>query len=664
MGVGFIWGWGRPFRTFPWLPTRHFYVCPHLSANESPMFFPAAAFIRLLATCLILLMLTVDLLAAGDDVQLDTIPPPPTLEQPALKEKESFEWFGGIREEMPLLAGCRDKPDYASRKKCSDSLLIAFIYDNLRYPYQAWRDSVQGFAIISFSVEKDGTVSETRVVRDPGAGTGAEALRLVNLMNESNARWIPGTQAGKPVRVQFNLPVKFKMADNKLPPPPAVEEIFMVTRHVPGFPGCEHLARGHEKRKCGEKMLQRFIHDNLVYPELAKKKKMEGTAVVQFYVERDGTTSPQIILENPGMGMGEEVMRLLNLMNRKGIRWTIGNSYARHHRTLFHLSIEFRLSRNKPFFSPPTLVQILEAPDTYPYVADTISIANSAFRINRIPDIAPVFPGADTSLSNQEQQQYTSDQLRAYFMANFAHQDAGVHLGGKGDFLLNFIVGKDGRISTISVDKDLGGGVAAATVRVMNQMIEEDLRWLPGKRERYDTPVEITIPISLIPKGQEIYTPGKGPTITLQQKQSGRRSLSMPPPPPPPPPSQRKENVQLATMLEEPPLFPGCEDLGTYQKKQECAAAKMEEFIQGNLRYPESAREKGIEGTVLVSYIVEKDGRVSNGKVIYDLGAGTGKEALRLVNLIGEKGLKFSPPKSDGRAPRVMYILPVRFTLE
>jgi len=53
--------------------------------------------------------------------------------------------------------------------------------------------------------------SVARIVRDIGAQCGQEALRVVNMMNESNIKWTPGKQRGRSVRVQFNLPVRFKL---------------------------------------------------------------------------------------------------------------------------------------------------------------------------------------------------------------------------------------------------------------------------------------------------------------------------------------------------------------------------------------------------------------------------------------------------------------------
>jgi protein TonB len=64
---------------------------------------------------------------------------------------------------------------------------------------------------VQFVVEKDGKITDANVVRDIGAGCGEEALRVVNSMNSMGEKWTPGKQRGKSVRVQFTLPVSFKL---------------------------------------------------------------------------------------------------------------------------------------------------------------------------------------------------------------------------------------------------------------------------------------------------------------------------------------------------------------------------------------------------------------------------------------------------------------------
>ncbi len=116
-----------------------------------------------------------------------------------------------IVEQMPLWPGCEDKGPFEKRKKCADKKMLEYIYDNIEYPEEAREKEVQGMAVVSFVVEKDGRLTQTKIMRDPGAGTGVEVLRVVNNIQNDDIYWIPGRQKGKPVRVKFNLPVKFKL---------------------------------------------------------------------------------------------------------------------------------------------------------------------------------------------------------------------------------------------------------------------------------------------------------------------------------------------------------------------------------------------------------------------------------------------------------------------
>lgn len=90
-----------------------------------------------------------------------------------------------------------------------DQALFEFLNRNIRYPARAREIGIQGVAVLSFVVGKDGDISEVSVLKDPGAGCGKEALRVVGAM----PRWIPGEANGHPVRVRFTLPVHFRLRD-------------------------------------------------------------------------------------------------------------------------------------------------------------------------------------------------------------------------------------------------------------------------------------------------------------------------------------------------------------------------------------------------------------------------------------------------------------------
>ena len=99
-------------------------------------------------------------------------------------------------------------------------------------------------------------------------------------------------------------------------------------------------------------------------------------------------------------------------------------------------------------------------------------------------------------------------------------------------------------------------------------------------------------------------------------------------------------------VVEQMPEFPG-------------GAAGMMKFIAENVKYPEEAYSKGIEGRVLVQFIIEKDGSVTNVKVIKKVNDAIDAEAVRVVKAMP----KWKPGKQNGREARVKYTIPVIFRL-
>lgn len=136
-------------------------------------------------------------------------PPPPRSPAPTSVE-EVFK----VVEDMPRFysAECEGKKSRDQRRNCAIEELNSFIYSQLQYPAIARENGVEGTVVVSFIVEEDGSITNARVLRDIGAGCGREAIRLVNLM-ASPGQWLPGKQRGRTVRVEYNLPIKFRLTD-------------------------------------------------------------------------------------------------------------------------------------------------------------------------------------------------------------------------------------------------------------------------------------------------------------------------------------------------------------------------------------------------------------------------------------------------------------------
>ena len=88
-----------------------------------------------------------------------------------------------------------------------ESELMAFLNENLRYPPEANENGIQGRPIITFVVERDGSITNVRVIRSVDPLLDGEAVRVVKMM----PKWNPGKQNSTPVRVKFTLPINFRL---------------------------------------------------------------------------------------------------------------------------------------------------------------------------------------------------------------------------------------------------------------------------------------------------------------------------------------------------------------------------------------------------------------------------------------------------------------------
>ncbi len=104
---------------------------------------------------------------------------------------------------------------------------------------------------------------------------------------------------------------------------------------------------------------------------------------------------------------------------------------------------------------------------------------------------------------------------------------------------------------------------------------------------------------------------------------------------------------EIFQIVEEMPSFPGGE-------------AELLKYVATHIKYPQIARETGIQGRVFVGFVVEPDGSVSNVKILRGIGGGCDEEAVRVIKSLP----KWKPGKQRGKAVRVSYQIPVLFKLQ
>lgn len=106
------------------------------------------------------------------------------------------------------------------------------------------------------------------------------------------------------------------------------------------------------------------------------------------------------------------------------------------------------------------------------------------------------------------------------------------------------------------------------------------------------------------------------------------------------------DDDKIFTVVEQQAEYPG-------------GMAEMMKFLQKNVKYPAAARRMGIEGSVFVSFVVDKEGKISDPQIVKGISADCDKEAMRVVQLMPP----WKPGKQNGRSVKSRFVLPIKFKL-
>ena len=244
-----------------------------------------------------------------------------------------------------------------------DMAMMEFLSKNIKYPVEAQKKGLQGRVVVSFVVEKDGSLTEIKTVKSVDPLLDEEAVRVVSAM----PKWEPGKQKGKPVRVKYNVPISFKLtgsatktdgqtapalspADAPTAQSSSEERIFEVVEKMPEFPG-------------GAKALMEYISYNVRYPKEAQESGEQGRVIVGFIVEKDGTISNARVVRSNRFVLAQvqkdggivtkvetaeesarheletEALRVINAMPK----WTPGKQNGNAVRVRYTIPVTFRL---------------------------------------------------------------------------------------------------------------------------------------------------------------------------------------------------------------------------------------------------------------------------------------------------------------------------------
>lgn len=252
----------------------------------------------------------------------------------------------------------------------------------------------------------------------------------------------------------------------------------------------------------------------------------------------------------------------------------------------------------------------------------------------------PEFPGGEEA-------------MHRFVYTELKYPKAAMREAIEGLTVIRFVVDIDGKVINPEIMRDIGGDCGQEALRIVKAMPT----WTPGKQRGravqvyYNLPIRFALPeddyIEVepmpempapmeepVPKSKEIQAK---PDLMIQEMPPEEMELA---------PAPAPEEPRIFQVVEKMPEFPGGEK------------ARFQ-FIADNLEYPLVAIDNGIEGLVVVSFIVDEQGALQDPVVRRDIGAGCGEAALDMIR----KMPNWIPGEQRGEKVKVSYNLPVRFKL-
>ena len=212
----------------------------------------------------------------------------------------------------------------------------------------------------------------------------------------------------------------------------------------------------------------------------------------------------------------------------------------------------------------------------------------------------PEFPGGEKA-------------MKKYIANNVKYPEEAQKNEIEGKVFVSFVVGKDGNVNNASIERGVAPPIDKEALRVVNSLPN----WKPGKQKGKAVNVKFTLPINF--------------------KLDGKQSMDE---------TTEDEEVLVFRVVDDMPEFQGGEKA-------------MRKYIAKNVQYPVSAKEKGIEGKVFITFTVSKNGNVENAKVVRSVHSLLDKEALRVIKSMPD----WNPGKQRGEKVDVEFTIPVNFTL-
>ena len=231
------------------------------------------------------------------------------------------------------------------------------------------------------------------------------------------------------------------------------------------------------------------------------------------------------------------------------------------------------------------------------------------------------------------------DAMNRFLADNIRYPVIALENNIQGRVVVQFIVSSTGEITDVEVVRGVDPLLDREAVRVVERMPA----WIPGEHEGQKVRTKFTFPVTFRIDGtpqtctapadpNEVHVVGLGAAPATATQQA-----------PPPPPA---ESI-IFEVVEVQPQFPG-------------GNAALQKFLAENIRFPIEAKERGIQGRVVVQFVVNTDGSIQDVQVVRGVDPLLDREAVRVVQAMP----RWTPGQQRGQNVRVRFALPITFRLD
>ena len=389
-----------------------------------------------------------------------------------------------------------------------------------------------------------------------------------------------------------------------------------------------------------------FFHRLLteVHEYIADKKVLDNHSYGDYITELIHTIVPEKSVRISQSSISGNLNKRLKMMKKqKSTRW---------------LRLAYLLSIPLIYFTLTGLT-LSENFNSETSKNDLIFDVSPIIMVDTIPDLflvveeMPRFPGCEDLEEITAKENCSKEKLLEYLSQNIKYPAEAKINGTEGMVVIQFVIEPDGTVANIVALREVGDGCTEEAIRVIKQMNVDGKRWTPGYQKGKSVRTQFTLPVKF--------------RLDSKKEKQGAISQNVAPPvninpdfpPPPPPPPQSLDEKPVFMIVEDMPYLAVCKDEKDKDARKKCNEIAMIEKISTNLNYPTVARENGVQGKVIISFIVNEDGTASDHKILRDIGANCGKAALDAVKLLQD----WIPGKQRGKEVRVQYTMPVMFKL-